>query len=158
RGDLIAAGTFLMATDGAGPHDVNRIARWDGTNWSGLGGGLSGGMALEIRGSALVVSDDALYVGGSFNTATDGAGPKTLNNLVRGEGTPGAGLGRGIPGGVFRPPSVRAVAAPNPPELYAGGAFSIAGDKHAAYLGRYAPPTPTATATASPTPSATPTA
>jgi hypothetical protein len=156
RGDLIAAGTFQTATDGAGAHEADYIARWDGVNWSPLGGGLSGGHALDLRGNALVVSGDALYVGGSFALATDGGGPKVVNNLAQWDGTTWSALGSGIPDGVFRPPSVRALAAPNPPELYAGGQFSLAGDKHAAYLGRYAPPTPSPTAT--PTPSATPTA
>jgi hypothetical protein len=42
-GDLIAAGAFTEA----GGVPVNRIARWDGTDWSPLGSGIDGGTVLD---------------------------------------------------------------------------------------------------------------
>ena len=62
---LYAGGDFTSA----GGVSANRIARWNGTSWSALGGGLSGLVG------ALAVHDDgagaALYAGGAFLRATD---------------------------------------------------------------------------------------
>ncbi len=64
---LYAGGDFTTASG----TPVSHIARWDGANWSGLGGGLNEWTA------ALTVFDDAsgsgnaLYVGGIFTRAID---------------------------------------------------------------------------------------
>jgi hypothetical protein len=62
---LYAAGAFPTA----GGTPASGIARWDGTSWAPLGGGMSS------RVNALTVFDDggraALYAGGSFRTAFD---------------------------------------------------------------------------------------
>jgi hypothetical protein len=58
-GDLYVTGSFSRAGDGA----ASNIARWDGTSWSAVGGGLSG------TGYALTVLGGRLYVGGSFGAA-----------------------------------------------------------------------------------------
>ncbi len=63
--DLYAGGTFLTA----GSVSANRMAKWDGSNWSALGSGVSGGWwGSEVRALA---SDGAgrLIVGGIFWTA-----------------------------------------------------------------------------------------
>jgi hypothetical protein len=66
---LYAAGNFGLA----GGNPANSIARWDGTNWSPLGGGVlyNGSPGADVR--ALQVFDDgtgpALYVGGFFTSA-----------------------------------------------------------------------------------------
>ena len=73
---LYAAGNFTTA-EGI---TVNGIARWDGSSWSGVGGGVSGFTATV---SSLAVFDDgggaALYASGQFTAAG---------------GTPAAGLAR----------------------------------------------------------------
>ncbi len=64
---LYAAGSFLLAGDGV---TVDRVARWDGSDWSALAG--SAGPGLDRSASALEVfrdGADALYVGGSFTLA-----------------------------------------------------------------------------------------
>ena len=62
---LYAGGTFTMA-DGI---PANRVAKWDGTSWSALGGGMNG----DVR--ALVEFDDgsgpALVAGGAFSGTLD---------------------------------------------------------------------------------------
>jgi hypothetical protein len=62
---LYAGGSFTTAGGAA----ANRIARWDGSAWTPLGGGMNG----EVL--ALAVHDDgsgtALYAGGTFSSATD---------------------------------------------------------------------------------------
>jgi hypothetical protein len=69
--DLYAAGRFTTADGRA----VNFIAKWDGSTWTGLGSGLGGTFPSEITGgsvpsaSALAVSGNDLFVGGSFTTA-----------------------------------------------------------------------------------------
>jgi hypothetical protein len=64
-GDLIAAGGF----DQAGGVDATNIARWNGSAWSPIGGGVghSGQYGDEAR--ALASRNGVLYAGGSFNTA-----------------------------------------------------------------------------------------
>ncbi len=57
-----AAGTFTQS----GTTTVNRIARWDGTNWQPLSTGLNGDV------NAMQVYNGSLYVGGSFTTAGGG--------------------------------------------------------------------------------------
>src|SRR6185503_15994693 len=59
----------------AGGIDASRIAKWDGTRWSAVGGGVSGGALGPLHEwvKALAVYDDgggpALYVGGTFTSA-----------------------------------------------------------------------------------------
>ncbi|MFH0983158.1 MAG: hypothetical protein V2A79_16685 [Planctomycetota bacterium] len=64
---LYAGGAFTAA----GGVLANRIAKWNGTQWSALGSGLTGGSSPYV--SALAVFDDgtgpALYAGGEFTTA-----------------------------------------------------------------------------------------
>jgi hypothetical protein len=57
--DLYAGGDFTMA----GGISANRIAKWDGSNWSALGSGISDAVY------ALTVSGSDLYAGGYFLTA-----------------------------------------------------------------------------------------
>src|SRR5690606_16743164 len=59
NGELIAAGYFTVA----GSTLANHIARWNGTNWSNLQGGVNNQVF------ALAELDGALYAGGVFNRA-----------------------------------------------------------------------------------------
>ncbi|MFO0838937.1 MAG: hypothetical protein U1D55_10465 [Phycisphaerae bacterium] len=56
---LFVGGSFEFAGDVA----VKNIAKWDGTTWSPVGGGLNGGV------SAMRVHNGELYVGGAFTLA-----------------------------------------------------------------------------------------
>ena len=57
--NVYAGGTFTTAGGSA----ANYIAKWDGSNWTPLGSGVSGVV------NALAVSGSDLYAGGGFTTA-----------------------------------------------------------------------------------------
>jgi hypothetical protein len=62
--DLYAGGSFTMATNGNGvATTANRIAQWNGTNWSALGSG------TDDVVWTLAVSGNEIYAGGNFTTA-----------------------------------------------------------------------------------------
>jgi len=69
NGDVYAGGVF----NNSGGTQLLSIARWDGTNWNSVGGGLSGRVgasSLTTDVSALVFGPDgSLYVGGNFTNA-----------------------------------------------------------------------------------------
>src|SRR5262249_27809866 len=107
---LYAAGDF----GGAGPIRATRIARWDGTTWENLGGGIDGPV------TSLAVYDDgggpALYAGGNFLRA----GGLAARHIARWNGAFWAPLVGGIDG------IVNALAVYDDgggPALYAAGDF-----------------------------------
>ncbi len=118
---LYAGGSFDMA----GGVAVNKIAKWDGTTWSPLGGGMGSGCCASV--GALAVFDDgsasgpALYAGGRFNSA----GGVPVNNIARWDGTNWTALGGGVEGGGVG--SLTVFDDGGGPALYAGGNFTTAG-------------------------------
>ncbi len=138
---LFAGGTFTMQ----GLTSVRRIARWDGQQWSGVGGGVGSG-AVE----ALCVFDEdgdgpareCLYAGGSFSAA----GGVTVNKVARWNGQQWTALA----GGVTASPLATWVYAlhpfdedgpgPNPGGLYVGGTFTLAGTVPTIALARWGCP------------------
>jgi hypothetical protein len=78
----------------AGGVSVDNIARWDGTTWSDVGGGVTGGEDAAVR--IFKVWDDgsgpALYVGGRF---TD-AGGVSVANIAKWDGTNWSAVGGGF--------------------------------------------------------------
>jgi hypothetical protein len=114
---LYAGGSLTVA----GGTPANRIARWNGTTWSALDTGLSGG---EVR--ALCVYDDgggaALFAGGSFTQA----GSVSAAGLARWNGTSWSA----VPGALLFSPivhSLRVVDVGHGPVLSVGGVFAAAG-------------------------------
>ncbi len=110
-GNVFAGGFFT----GAGQARASRIARWDGTNWSSLGGGIKGtneGNGTVI--SAIAVSGRNVYVGGIF-TNDGGVG---ANSIAHWNGASWSALGAGIPG------SVQAIAVRGN-DVFAGGNFAM---------------------------------
>ena len=122
---------FAVFDDGAGPAlygagnfvevdglQVGHIARWDGQNWSDVGGGANGPIG------ALAVFDDgagpALYVGGRFTSV----GGVAANNIARWDGRSWSELGTGVVGDVH---SLVAFEEGDCRKLYVGGLFSDAG-------------------------------
>jgi uncharacterized repeat protein (TIGR01451 family) len=93
---LYVGGGFITA----GPGQVTRIARWDGTTWSALAG--PNGTGVEIAGAAqasvkaLEVFDGKLIVAGFFDTA----GGDSVNNIASWDGESWAPLGAGLEGGI----------------------------------------------------------
>jgi len=109
---LYAGGYF----GNAGGVPASGLARWDGSSWTGVGGGVSG----LVR--AMTVYDDgrgpALYVGGFFRTA----GGVPANNIARWNGSSWQSLGGGTNGEVL---ALKVYDDGRGPALYVGGQFTI---------------------------------
>ena len=121
---LYAGGFFTAAGDAA----ANLAAKWDGVNWSALGGGMAGGNATSVF--TLAAFDDgngpALYAGGGFATA-EGV---TVNGIAKWTpGTPGhwSGVGGGMGGTAPWVWALTVFDDGSGPALYAGGEFTSAG-------------------------------
>jgi hypothetical protein len=98
------------------------IARWDGTSWSSVGGGVSAGGRVQ----AFAVYDDgtgpALYVGGSFSAAGDLA---NTQNLAKWDGVNWSVAQTGAaPNGSIYDLEVANLNEAEGPRLYAGGTFN----------------------------------
>lgn len=82
-GDALFVGGAFLSADG---QPVNRIAKWNGTEWSPLAGistaGVTGGI-VETLVTYDEGSDNALFVGGDFSQA----GGNQIANLARWDGT-----------------------------------------------------------------------
>jgi trimeric autotransporter adhesin len=112
---LYAGGNFTTA----GGVTVNRVAKWDGSQWSALGGG------MDDIVHVLTIFDGSLHAAGNFGTA-DGV---TVNHVARWDGSQWSALGSGLD------ERVRTLAVfdtnPGSPDdgqsLYAGGIFQNAG-------------------------------
>jgi hypothetical protein len=110
--DLYVGGYFTRATNSGGSAvTVNRIAKWDGSNWSALGSGMNYAVL------ALAASSNGLYAGGVFTTA----GGTTVNQIAKWNGSNWSALGSGVNSTVY------ALAASGS-DLYAGGIFTTAAD------------------------------
>jgi hypothetical protein len=105
---LYAAGSFTNV----GGVEARGLARWDGTNWSGVG---VSGICY-----ALAAEGGSLYVGGNFTNANG----VSVTNVGMYDGSAWHALGAGI--GSYAGYSVRALAVRNG-QVYAGGYFTNSG-------------------------------
>ena len=130
---LYATGVFTRA----GGQMINRVAKWNGTQWSALGAGLSG------EGRALAVFDDGagpgLVVGGNFTTA----GGRPASRIAMWRGGEWFSLSSGLNGPV-NALAVYDLDGPGPerPSLIAAGFFDYAGGNEARIIARYTPCAP----------------
>ncbi len=113
---LFAGGLFTTA----GGTTVNYISKWNGSNWSALGTGLSS------AANALAVYDDgsgpALFVGGGFTTA----GGITVNRLAKWNGSTWSTVGT-TPGVSSTVEALTTFDDGTGTALYVGGNFQNAG-------------------------------
>ncbi len=116
KGDLIAGGGFSQV----GGVNANNIAKWDGTNWSPLRGGVSWVV------TALAVNGPDLYVGGYF-TMADGI---PALRVAKWDGANWSALGSGVND------MVEALAVRGS-DLYVGGQFTSAGGLPARRLAKW---------------------
>lgn len=95
---------------------ATNLARWDGTNWSAVGGGLGTCSGLVRPVMALAADDHWLYAGGVFANA----GELSLTNLARWDGTNWSGMESGL---AFPTNGGIAALAVGGGRLYASGIF-----------------------------------
>ncbi|HCE43232.1 MAG TPA: hypothetical protein DET40_06770 [Lentisphaeria bacterium] len=114
---LYAGGDFITA----GGVTVNRIAKWNGTNWSALGSGMSSGL---VNSMACDPTTGNLYTAGSFQKA-GGVSVYALAKWTAATSTWSA-LGSGISYPYTSDPVV-AVKCDSLGNLYAAGSFETAG-------------------------------
>jgi len=125
----------------AGGHHVapidNSIARYDGTTWSGVAGGVDD-LVLSLSGiheHGPGPGAEQLYVGGEFAHA----GGLSANRVARFDGVAWSALGSGIQG--YRVHAMTRFdedeSGPLPARLYVAGAFSAAGSIAARHLARW---------------------
>lgn len=111
---------------------VNRIAKWDGTNWSAL----STGTDSTVR--AMTVFDDgtgfgeSLYIGGIFTTA----GSINANRIAMWDGAFWFSLDGGMGNPVFGLSSAQQISTVGP-AVYAGGSFLTVNDQPTNYIARW---------------------
>jgi hypothetical protein len=110
-GNLYIGGYFTVV----GNTIANYIAEWNGSSWSALGSGMSGG-EYETSVSALAVSGSTLYAGGSFTTA----GGIAATNIAQWNGSSWSALGSGMDSSVL-------ALVVSGGTLFAGGYFTTAG-------------------------------
>lgn len=126
NGELYAAGNFTTL-DGV---TVNGIARWNGTSWSDVGGGITGMGFTDIIKS-LAVYDGKLYAGGHFV----GIGTAAVNDIAAWDGSTWSDVGGGVGGATAGVQSLLAAAG----KLFVGGSFwtvnSVAANRAAAWDG-----------------------
>src|SRR5690606_27259173 len=125
RPALFAGGQFSREVGGE-PQSLIRIARWDGSAWTDVGGWLSDGV---VRDMVVWAHDgpgparESLYIGGKFPILPD---LSPANSVARWDGTHWHAVGGGVTGfgagtgasalGVFDEDG----PAPNPGGLYVG--------------------------------------
>jgi hypothetical protein len=112
--NLYVGGVFTSA----GGVAATNIAKWNGSSWSALGSGVSGGANYLSVVFALAVSGSDVYVGGSFANPDGSA----ATNIAKWNGSSWSALGLGMETYNY----VRALAVSGS-DLYVGGFFGKAG-------------------------------
>ncbi len=115
---IYVGGSFSITLDDFS--QTTNIARWDGSVWSEVGGGVNG---LRIRDLAIDTGGN-VYAGGNFHTA--GGSPAT--NIAKWNGVSWSTLGSGLNNDVYT------IAVDASGNVYAGGTFTQAGGVSASRL------------------------
>ena len=121
--------TAVNAADGQ-PIATYGIAKWDGTNWLALGRGVENGRVLAI----IEASNGDVYAAGRFNFLTVNG---MANNIARWDGTRWYALGAGLTASNAILPDVFALAVDESGNVYAGGAFNVAGGWPAGHVAKW---------------------
>jgi hypothetical protein len=126
-GSVYASGAFLTAINNDGvPVTVNGIAKWDGSQWSPLGAGVTGGVDGYFFVDALAISGTNLYAGGYFSAM----GGVSANYIAQWNGSAWSAVGSGMDDIVHTLTFFGG-------NLYAGGSFTNAGGKSALYIAQW---------------------
>ncbi|MFY9609466.1 MAG: hypothetical protein WAU45_12730 [Blastocatellia bacterium] len=136
--DIYAVGNVLTdVKEIGGTLRVQGFTRWDGANWSPVGGGVVGD-SLTASINTISVSGSDAYIGGNFFAA----GGTSANNIARWNGSEWSALGSGVEGclnsnpGFSCSPYVATIAMKGK-DLYAGGRFTTAGGVSANNIARW---------------------
>ncbi len=121
---IYAAGSFPRI----GGSPANKVVMWDGSTWSDIGDEFY----YTASSSAGYTLDAVLKQNGTLYTAgfCDLAGKDTVNFIARFDGQNWVALGSGLNDNVT-------VLAADSNFVYAGGRFTIAGDKGSSHIARY---------------------
>ena len=133
---LYAGGNFAVA----GGIIVNGIAKWDGSTWSAVGGGVGHGQPGSRLVRGLIVHNDgrglALYATGQFASAGGVPAP----GIARWDGESWSALGEGITSEPGSTPTGRRLVVfddGSGPALYVGGTFTFAGGETVNYIAKW---------------------
>ena len=118
NGNVYIGGAFTTI----GSLAVNGIAKWDGSSWTALKGGLGVGGAVY----ALAAAGSDLYAGGTFSAV----GGITARNVAKWDGISWSALGSGAANDVY-------ALATSGSMVYAGGGFTAAGGVAANYIAEW---------------------
>jgi len=120
--NIYAGGAFTIA----GNANANRIAMYNGTTWSPLGGGLD-----NSCNSIAIDSANNVYAGGLFITASG----TTVNSIGKWNGSVWSALGTGLSG--LTKNYCNAIAIDTTNNVYVGGNFISAGGTVANYIAKW---------------------
>jgi len=123
--DLYVGGSFTnVNNNGTVLWAADRIAKWDGTNWSALGSNGGGNGSLNDWVNALTVNGSDLYVGGRFTDVNNnGTALGAADYVAKWDGTNWSALGSNGGGNGSLNLYVRALAVSGS-DLYVGGDFT----------------------------------
>ena len=130
--ELYVGGWFTNAINTAGQNVGMRfIARWDGNNWTNVGGGFNNWVYALACGE-----DGAVYAGGSFTNANAYGATPALGTMriAKWDGSNWSQMGSG-----FNDSVLSSVWDMNTHSLIAGGFFKLAGGSSCWYVARWAP-------------------
>lgn len=105
---------------------TNRIAQWDGTAWSALSTGITGGASPTINALA-VAPNKNIYAAGKFTTA----GGVAANRIAEWDGAEWAPLSTGVSN------TVESMVVDWAGNVYIGGSFAMAGGVSAAGIAKW---------------------
>lgn len=131
NGDVYVCGLFssVVYNNGANTVPVNRVARWDGTQWSQLAGGVSS------FPSSLAIAGSEVYVGNIDQVFDANGVPTTVQKIARWNMNTNSwsAVGTGISGGMAY---VGAMVSDGP-NVYVGGNYATAGGVTANHIARW---------------------
>jgi hypothetical protein len=133
QNELIVSGRFTDFGTSNAPVSANRVARFDGTTWRGLGSGVASNTATALAEARnIAVYGGELYASGYFTFA----GGTAVKNIARWNGTVWRTVGVGMDtSGPNTPVSTRLLSAPD--GLWIMGEFQRAGTTGARRLARW---------------------
>ena len=137
NGELYVCGPGLIYVGNNPQIPVNMIAKWNGTEWSDVGGGLTICCNQPRQAWTMIVYNGELYAGGKFEFA----GGVPASNIAKWNGTTWSPVCGGVNS------TVRTFSILSG-ELYVGGFFTAAGGIPANRVAKYSPAAATITPSA----------